>query len=40
MVVIVWIAYTELKNEFDNSENVLYKRCLIMWEKVEKVTFF
>ena len=27
MVVFVWIACTGLKNEFANSENVLYKRC-------------
>jgi len=41
MVVFVWIACTELKNEFDNSENVLYKRCFIMLEKVgKKVNFF
>ena len=41
MVVIVWIAYTGLKNEFANSENVLYKRCFVMLEKVgNKLTFF
>jgi len=40
MVVFVWIACTELKNEFDNSENVLYKRCFVMLEKVgKKLTF-
>jgi len=37
MVVFVWIACTELKNEFTNSENVL-KRCFVMlkksWKKV------
>jgi len=33
MVVIVWIACIELKNEFANSENVLYKRCFVMLEK-------
>jgi len=41
MVVIVWIACTELENEFANSENVLYKRCFVMFEKVgKKLTFF
>jgi len=41
MVVIIWIACTELKNEFTNSENVLYKRCFFMLEKVgRKLTFF
>jgi len=30
MVIFVWTACTELKNEFTNSENVLYKRCFIM----------
>jgi len=41
MVVIVWIACTELKNKFANSENVLYKRCFVMLEKVgKKLTFF
>ena len=30
MVVFVWITFTELKNEFANSENVLYKRCFVM----------
>jgi len=41
MVVIVWIACTELKNEFANSENVLYKRCFVTLEKVrKKLTFF
>jgi len=43
MVVFVWIACTELKNEFANSENVLYKRCFVMLEKVGKkltLTFF
>jgi len=40
MVVIVWIACTELKNEFANSENVLYKRCFVMLKKVgKKLTF-
>jgi len=40
MVVFVWIACTELKNEFSNSENVLYKPCFIMLEKVgKKLTF-
>ena len=38
MVVIGWIACTELKNEFQNSENVLYKRCFVTlvksWNKV------
>ena len=34
MVVFVWIACTELKNEFANSENVLYKRCFVTLEKV------
>jgi len=38
MVVFVWIACTELKNEFANSENVLYKRCFV--KKLEKVNFF
>ena len=33
MVVFVWIACTELKNEYANSENVLYKR-FVMLEKV------
>jgi len=37
MVVFDWIACTELKNEFTNSENVLYKRCFVM---LEKVNFF
>ena len=37
MVVFVWIACTELKNEFANSENVLYKRCFVM---LKKVNFF
>ena len=36
MVVFVWIACTELKNEFANSENVLYKRCFVMLKKLEK----
>jgi len=36
MVVFVWIACTELKNEFANSDNVLYKCCFVMLEKVEK----
>jgi len=37
MVVFVWIACTELKNEFANSKkNVLYKRCFVMLEKVGK----
>ena len=41
MVVIVWIARTELKNEFANSENVLYKRCFVILEKIrKKLTFF
>ena len=40
MVVFVWIACTELKNEFANSENVLYKRCFVMLEKVEKKLTF
>ena len=40
MVVIVWITCTELKNEFANSENVLYKHCFVMLEKVgKKLTF-
>jgi len=40
MVVFVWITCTELKNEFANSENVLYKRCFVMMEKVgKKLTF-
>jgi len=42
MVVFVWIACTELKNEFANSENVVYayKRCFVMLEKVgKKLTF-
>jgi len=40
MVVFVWIACTELKNGFANSENVLYKCCFVMLEKVgEKVHF-
>jgi len=40
MVVIVWTAYTGLMNEFANSENVLYKRCFVMFEKVgKKLTF-
>jgi len=35
-----WIACIELKNEFTNSENVLYKRCFVMLEKVgKKLTF-
>ena len=36
MVVIVWTACTKLQNEFANSENVLYKRCFVMLEKVGK----
>jgi len=41
MVVFVWIACTELQNEFANSENVVYKRCLVTLEKVgKKLTFF
>ena len=40
MVVFVWIACTELKNEFANSENVLYKGCFVMLEKVGKYNFF
>jgi len=36
MIVFVWIACTELKNEFANSENVLYKCCFVMFEKVGK----
>jgi len=36
MVVFVWIACTELKTEFANSENVLYKHCFVMLEKVGK----
>jgi len=41
MVVFVWIACTELKNEFANSENVLYKRCFVMLETVgKKVNLF
>ena len=43
MIVFVWIACTglkKLKNEFANSENVLYKRCFVMLEKVgKKLTF-
>ena len=40
MVVFVWIACTELKNDFANSENVLYKRCFVMLKKVgKKLTF-
>jgi len=40
MVVFVWITFTELKNEFANSENVLYKRCFVVLEKVgKKLTF-
>jgi len=40
MVVFVWIACTELKNEFANSENVPYKRCFVVLEKVgKKLTF-
>ena len=36
----VWTACTELKNEFANSENVLYKRCFVMFETVgRKLTF-
>ena len=35
VVVFVWIACTELKNEFANSENVLYKR-FVMLEQVGK----
>jgi len=41
MVVFVWITCIGLKNEFANSENVLYKRCFLMLEKVGKnVNFF
>ena len=42
MVVIVWITCTELKNKFANSENVLYKRCLVSYvgKSWEKVNFF
>jgi len=40
MVVFVWIARTELKNEIANSENVLYKCCLVMLEKIGKVNLF
>ena len=41
MVVFVWIACTELKNEFANSENVLYKRCFVKLKKSwKKVNFF
>ena len=36
LVVFVWIACTELKIKFANSENVLYKRCFVMLEKVGK----
>jgi len=36
MVVFVWITCIGLKNEFANSENVLYKRCFLMLEKVGK----
>ena len=36
MFFFVWIACTELKNEFANSENVLYKRCFVMLKKIEK----
>jgi len=40
MVVFVWIACTKLKNEFANSENVLYKRCVVMLQKSwKKVNF-
>ena len=40
MVVFVWITCTGLKNEFANSENVLYKHCLVTLEKVgKKLTF-
>ena len=40
MVVFVWIACTVLKNEFANSENVLYKRCFVILKKVgKKLTF-
>ena len=41
MVVFVWTACTELKNEFANSENVPYKRLFRnMLEKVgKKLTF-
>ena len=40
MIVFVWIACTELKNEFANSENVLYKRCFVVGKSWEKVNFF
>jgi len=40
MVVIVSIACTELKNEFANSENVLCKRCFVMFQKVGKKVNF
>ena len=40
MVVFVWIACIELKNEFANSENVLYKRRFVMFEKVRKKLTF
>ena len=39
MVVIVWIACTELKNEFANSENVLYKRFDMLEKFGKKVNF-
>jgi len=39
IVVFVWIACTELKNQFTNSENVLYKCCFVMLAKVGKKSF-
>jgi len=41
MVVFVWTACTELKNEFANSENALYNIVSLCWKKVgKKLTFF
>jgi len=41
IVVFVWIACTELKNQFTNSENVLYNNVVsLCWKKLEKVNFF
>jgi len=40
MVVFVRIACTGLKNEFANFENMLYKRCFVMLEKVRKKVNF
>jgi len=39
MVVFVWIACSELKNEFANSENVLYKRFFMLKKVGKKLTF-